>query len=68
LNSRATPPELLSSPSNWRLTELRGEPLGPLAQDKRAAFTDNCFTDGKVLKLHRARMAPLAVLEAVVGE
>lgn len=26
--------------------------------------TDNYFTDGKTLKLHRARMAPLAVFEA----
>jgi len=125
-DSASAPPELLTSPSSWKLTELGGRPVSPRAQDEQEVFlvfekewngihgfagcnrfhgkcdywpgnrvrisnvavtkmacpdlateaaflqvlenADNYFTDGKVLKLHRAKMAPLAVFEAVSGE
>jgi heat shock protein HslJ len=122
----AQAPEVLSSPSYWRLIELRGVPISTPAEGMKGSslvfdkdgtkvhgyggcsnFAGNCeympgnglrvsritvsargcpdptiedeflrvlqtvdnyYTDGKVLKLQWAKLAPLAVLEAVGAE
>lgn len=47
-------------------TTMKACPDGTVEQEllRILESTDNYFTDGKVLKLHRGRMAPLAVFDA----